>query len=110
DSLDVHQVLFPVGSPFTPGTRLDIQDSFSARNDFHGAEIGIRTELQFQPWSAEFLTKVAVGRLHRDVTISGQTHTVVPGSAATDASGGLLALASNIGSHSSNDWELAPEI
>jgi hypothetical protein len=110
DGLEIQQTAFPTSGGFFPGTQQDIRDLFVAQNEFHGCEIGFQSDFLRERWSLSFLSKVAVGNLHRDVRISGVTTTTVPGSAPVTTNSGLFALSSNRGTHSSNDWVGAPEI
>lgn len=96
-----------------PGTSIDSQDSFSARNSFNGLDLGLRTSYQWSDrLSLNVLTKVAVGNMHRTVNIRGtttKTVTVPPPTVTDTAVGGMYALSSNIGEHSSNNWSVLPE-
>ena len=94
-----------------PGTSIDSQDSFSARNSFNGLDLGLRTSyLWSDRLSLNVLTKVAVGNMHRTVDIRGNTTTTVTGSPPPVVDNrGVYALSSNIGEHSSNDLAVLPE-
>ncbi len=94
-----------------PGASIDSQDSFSAKNSFNGLDLGLRTSyLWSDRLSLNVLTKVAVGNMHRTVDIRGKTTTTVAGSPPpVVANGGVYALSSNIGEHSSNDFAVLPE-
>ncbi|MBI3411004.1 MAG: BBP7 family outer membrane beta-barrel protein [Planctomycetes bacterium] len=93
-----------------PGTVIQNSDFFGATNEFNGGEVGVRAELLFGGWSLDFLGKVAVGGLHRVVTIAGQSRFNVPGATPTDFPAGLLALSSNSGRFGSSDWVTVPEL
>jgi hypothetical protein len=84
-------------------------DSFATRNQFNGGDFGVRARLVRGNFSADFLTKLAVGILNRYANISGQTTGTMPGQAPQIKSGGFLALASNSGSFSPNYATLFPE-
>jgi hypothetical protein len=92
------------------GTTFAIEDRFLAENDFHGGDLGLIAEFWDQNWSVEFLAKVALGNLQRDVSVSGVTVTDIPpagGGVATN--GGLFALPTNSGNRTSNDFAALPE-
>jgi hypothetical protein len=111
DGLTVQQNVVALGGGvLAQGTQINTLDRFTAENEFHGLDLGIRADLCYQQLSLGLLAKVAVGGIHREVTISGATQTTVPGSAPTSSQGGFLALSSNIGTHSSDDWVVAPEL
>ena len=112
EQLSVRQNLtsIGVGGAFVPGTTIATNDRFNTENDFHGVDFGFRTEIFGERWSVELLTKLAGGRVSRDITIAGDTRTTVPGADPVNNVGGALALASNIGSRSNANWVLAPEL
>ena len=88
-------------------------DSFRARNDFYGGEVGLRTQVYRGRWSLEFLTKLAMGDNRTIVGIMGTT-TATPLTQPTQptAAGGVLALnGANIGTyHESNAFTMIPEL
>lgn len=94
-----------------PGSSIDVNDSFSAKNTFNGLDLGLRTGYSLSDrLSFSVLTKVAVGNMHHTVDIRGRTTTTVAGSPPpVTANGGMYALSSNIGEHRSNDWTVLPE-
>jgi hypothetical protein len=110
EGLRLRQTVLPTGPGFVPGTVIASEDSFSAQNEFHGVDIGLRTELYGSRWSLELLTKIAAGNLRREISIRGSQTTSVPGTDPTTSVGGVLALASNIGKRSSDDWIAVPEV
>jgi hypothetical protein len=112
DSLGVQQDLVSTssGGIIVPGTRIQTVDRFNTENEFHGIDMGMRGELWWQQWSLNLLAKVAVGNLRRQADIAGSTLVTVPGSAPLLSQGGMLALASNIGQHTTRDWIAVPEL
>lgn len=97
-----------IGDP-PPGTTIFIEDRFAAGNTFHGGELGFAAVLYRDRFDLELLAKVALGNLHRVVDISGSRTTTIPGAAPATANGGLLALPTNIGVRSNNDFAALPE-
>ena len=101
----------PPGSSFAEGTQIATVDNFSTQNAFNGCDLGLRTHLCWNRLSLDLLTKVAVGDLHRQVNINGSQVTTVPGAPAPSSqAGGVLALSTNSGNYSSNEFTYVPEI
>lgn len=99
-----------IDSLLLPGTSIDSLDDFDAKNRFHGLDLGLRgTYAWTDRLSLNLLGKVAVGNMHRTVTIRGQQVTTVAPDPPVTASGGVYALDSNIGKHTRNDWTVLPE-
>ncbi len=110
EGLNIRQTINPTSASFVPGTQLDSVDNFNTRNEFHGADFGFRTQLFWQSFSLDLLTKLAVGRLQRTIDIEGNTVTTVPGVAPVTQAGGVLALSSNIGKQGNHDLSILPEL
>ncbi len=108
ESLQIDEELTSL-DPATLDTHFRLSDSFSTRNDFHGAFLGIQTEQAYGPFSLQLLGKLAFGNMHREVTISGNTAITPPGVAPIVTPGGLLALAGNSGTFRSNQFVWLPE-
>jgi hypothetical protein len=108
ESLQMQQNILGTGAAFVPGTTIVSNDSFQTFNDFHGCEFGFHTELSYERWSLDILTKLAAGDLHREITINGSTLTTVPPT-TTPGVGGVYALSSNIGNHFIDSLVVAPE-
>jgi hypothetical protein len=110
EGLHIGQTINPTGAAFAPGTQLTSVDDFVAKNTFNGCDLGFRAIFPWQPVTVDLLGKVAIGNLHRVVNINGSTVTTVPGSAPVTQPGGVLALSSNIGHFTSNDFTIFPEL
>jgi len=109
DGLSIAQVT--TNSPnFAAGTVFRRGDDFATQNEFHGGDLGFRTHFAWETLSLDVLTKIAVGMVDRTVKISGGQVIAVPGAAPLVQSGGLLALASNIGNDHTDDWTILPEL
>jgi hypothetical protein len=80
---------------FPVGTTIDIFDSFSASNEFHGAALGMTSALHQGCWSLKGLAKVSIGSMHQEVLVRGQTITDVSGGPMTTIGTGLFAQDSN---------------
>lgn len=90
-------------------TYFDIRDDFDTTNSFHGADLGFVWEGYRGPWSLELIGRVGIGSTSQRATINGRTVTSTSGSSFTDP-GGILALESNIGSYSRNEFSVLPEV
>ncbi len=102
------------GGGLAVGTTLSEFDRFQTENQFHGAELGVVTELRHCNWTLELLTKVAVGNTHSRVAIDGSTTVTVPvpGGPAdvVTTPSGLLAQQTNIGIYEQNNFSMIPEL
>lgn len=92
------------------GTTFAIDDAFGTENDFHGGEVGLSTLLTRGCWDFDILAKLAVGNMHQRATIDGQTAITVPTQPVYVGRGGLLALPTNMGSYSWDEFALIPEL
>jgi hypothetical protein len=110
DRITIREDLVPVDPIIVPGTELVLTDSFRAFNNFYGLKLGLALERYRGPWSLEARPQVSVGGLVREVQIRGNTTITIPGAPTQQASGGLYALSSNIGDHSSTQFAVVPEL
>ena len=99
-----------VAGPVAVGTTIDLLDSFSTENDFHGGEIGISAAMNRGRWSADMLTKIALGKMYQHVNIRGTNVVTVPNLTPVSNQGGLLALSTNMGDHNRSDFAFLPEL
>ena len=106
----VNSTIMPSSGPFAAGTSLTTADDFGARNIFHGVDLGVRGEVDYEALSLAAYGKVAVGVLERTAVIAGSQVTSVPGAAAVTSMGGMLALANNIGTTSKTAYSAVPEV
>ena len=92
------------------GTVTNVSDFFGASNQFYGADFGVATQRRRGRLSVDLLCKVALGYGQSAVLVQGQTATILPSQAPAIASGGLLALPTNIGRHELNGFAVLPEL
>jgi Putative beta barrel porin-7 (BBP7) len=92
-------------APFT----LQVSDSFRTRNEFYGGQVGANIEVHRGNLFADFRAKLALGVVHQTVDISGQS-VLTQGTMRNVSPGGLLALTSNIGEHSRDEFGIVPEV
>lgn len=95
--------------PVAAGTRLDVNDTFETENIFNGGELGLQWQRRSGRWSLDVLTKVALGNTRQKLYINGQTLVNVPGVSPATVEGGFLALPTNIGSYTRDQFSVIPE-
>ncbi len=109
DSVAINENLQSL-DPATLGFVTTVGDSFRAYNDFHGSEVGLRTQIYRGHWSLELLAKVAVGDTHEVVDIQGTTTVTAPGQPTQVYNGGILAVPSNEGSYARDVFTMIPQL
>ena len=110
DNLTINEDLtsLPGQMNVTPGTRFQVQDSFSTTNDFYGVNLGFAYERRFSHWYVDVRAGVALGDDHETTDINGHTIITTPGGVPTIYSGGLLAQPSNIGHYERDEFAVMP--
>jgi len=116
DSLEIFEDLTteagdPLANTLPVGTRFQVYDSFRTRNEFYGGQVGLAGEHRrgggfYVGWRV----LVGLGTTHKEATIDGSTTITPPGGASTTYAGGLLALPTNIGRYTKNDFAVVPEV
>ena len=113
DSLSIQEHLVSInpGGQIAQGTTWDIEDRFTVQNEFHGGEVGLAAQFTRNCWSLGLLAKLAMGNNHQVATVDGSTVVNVPGDPNSPARsvGGLLALSSNIGQHTRDQFVVIPQ-
>jgi hypothetical protein len=110
EHLNIQQSLQPTSGAFPAGSTIVSTDGFGTRNVFNGIDAGLRAEFFYDSLSVGLTTKVAAGTVTRGSTITGTQVVMVPGSPPAVSQGGVLALASNLGTHPSWTYTGVPEI
>ncbi len=102
----------PFGTPLTvpAGSQLYINDRFQTSNQFIGGQIGGRIQGQFGFLTLGIQGKLAVGATVQSVKIDGSTAFVNPAAGGGAIPQGLLAQASNIGTHTRSAFSVVPEL
>ena len=98
----------PFGLPVN--TVIDSSDLFDAKNEFNGAELGIAAKTRYCRWSLEMLAKLALGSTQSRTNVGGSTIVSVPGVLPVTSRGGFLALPTNTGFRSENNFCVMPEL
>jgi hypothetical protein len=111
ERLDVLEdvTIFPT-SPILAGDHIVVADAFQTRNQFYGGQIGGRYEIIRGRIFANILGVIGFGDTHQSVNIMGSSTVTTPAGATTVASGGLLALPSNIGHYTRDEFSVVPEL
>ena len=110
ESLDMNYTTqLPTAGPLYNAT---LADQFGTRNQFSGAQIGLKAEWAFDIVYVSILGKLAAGINHETVNINGQFSDPNGSFFSTfgAGAGGLLAQRSNIGSYTSNPFTVVPEL
>lgn len=92
------------------GGRAFVFDRFHTRNDFFGGQVGLDAELQWGRWTLGLQGKLALGGTRQIIDIQGSQLLIDNALGARTFTGGLLALPSNIGHYSSNQFSVVPEV
>ena len=104
-------LILPTAPPaLDPGSTKMVTDSFGTRNDFYGSQIGVRGEWYRGAWFVNGTGQMALGSTHQEVQISGSTVFTNSGGVAVTQPGGLLALPTNIGTYSRDQFTVVPQI
>ncbi len=92
------------------GTQIEVEDTFSTTNNFHGGQIGTVARFQKGRLWFDVVSKLAIGVSNQEVVINGRSSFQVPGEDKIVEQGGLLAQRSNIGTFNRNNLAIVPEI
>ena len=93
----------------TLGTDILLNDSFEVENQFHGIDLGITGHSREGCWSLDFLLKVALGVMNREVVVDGSQLISIPDVDPTRNIGGLFSQESNIGTNDDDEFGVIPE-
>jgi hypothetical protein len=97
------------GVALPEGNAIIRTDIFETENRFYGGQIGTRLEYRWGCFYALGKLKVAIGDNSQEVNVDGQTSLFVSDTLAASTPGGLLALATNIGSTTRDEFTVVPE-
>jgi hypothetical protein len=85
-------------------------DTFRTRNQFYGGQIGIKTETQFGKAFVDVNGRLALGATHQMLEVHGFSTLETAGAPTAQTAGGTLALASNSGRFTRNEFSVIPEV
>lgn len=97
------------GAAFGQGNTLTIYDSFRTQNEFVGGEFGVRFECRRSHMFISFEPKIGVGYTRQSLAIRGESSVFANNGGDRLANGGVLAVPSNTGTFSRNEFTLLPE-
>jgi putative beta barrel porin BBP7 len=106
--LDEALSILQTGNSLSGAGSFAATDSFRTRNQFFGGQLGSQVEMRFGRLYTNLLGKVAVGNVHQVVDVSGFTMSGPSGS--TTVPGGVLALGTNSGRQSHDEFGVVPEV
>ncbi len=110
EGLGIRSSSISLDNDFAPaGAVIEINDSFDAKNEFHGGQLGIASRYREGCWSFDGLAKVGFGQLRREARRRGTTFTSIDGVDAT-TSEGLLVRESNRGTVTDHTFGWVPEL
>jgi hypothetical protein len=93
------------------GTHTSTLDSFAARNQFYGGQLGLRGQLEGSLFWSSLTIKLAFGSTEQTLDINGSTISAGAGAAHPGFySGGVLTQPSNIGHFSHTSFSVVPEV
>ena len=119
ERLQIDEQIKPVGNGsinfqgptkyFSPNFLTD-EDIFRTVNHFVGPQVGGRLACEYGPLTAECFAKLAIGASEEQTTIDGSTSLNDGAGNRKTATGGILALPSNIGNHNRTVLGILPEL
>ena len=98
------------GEPVLAPNGVAIADHFGAHNHFYGGQVGLRGGYTWGRLGVDGSVKVALGTNHEVVAIDGSTSLLTPNGVAGTVNGGLLALPTNSGRTSHDEFSAVPEV
>jgi hypothetical protein len=98
------------GAAAAPPNQVQVIDFFGTHNVFEGGEVGFDFEYHYRRWVLNWAARLGIGVTHEILNIQGfSSLTVTAGATPNVVPGGLLAVASNIGKSSQDQFALMPE-
>lgn len=91
------------------GNRFSESDRFGTRNQFYGTQVGAAFKFDSLGWFLNVHGKLGVGTTHQAIDINGNQVNVTAARGLQVVRGGLLAVNSNIGHHTRDEWSIVPE-
>jgi len=112
ESLEFKEMLVagPMNMQVPAGSMVNVQDRFHTNSQFHGVQVGTSYERYFNRLVVNARASVAVGANENLIEVEGTASLQQPGVPLQVAQGGLLALNSNIGRRTENEFSVVPEV
>lgn len=86
-----------------------LTDTFDIENQFNGGQIGFRLAMNHDRWSVSTLTKIHLGNMNQQISISGSDSDQTPPAAAAVDSDGFLAM-EHTGEYERDTFSFVPEV
>jgi len=90
-------------------TLIELTDQFDVENRFNGIDLGLTGHSHQGCWSLDFLMKIALGVMEKEVDVSGTQLISIPGVDPVRNVGGLFSQESNIGQNDETEFAVIPE-
>jgi hypothetical protein len=91
------------------GTQFLAVDRFATKNEFHGGVIGLMGEKRHGRAKVSWISKIAIGSMHRETDIRGGTTVNLGGGGTVPLTGGLFTQGTNIGTYERSCLAIIPE-
>jgi hypothetical protein len=98
------------GVPVTGGSTFVVNDQFGTRNRFYGGQLGLRAEARWGDFAVNASARFGLGVTQQSSDVAGSTLITQPGQAPVVRPGGLLALPTNSGHFTRDQFAFAPEL
>jgi len=103
-SIDSTRTTIPAGATNS------VLDSFSVKNQFHGAAFGVSGDVREGCWYFGGMFKLGLGNMERSVAIRGSQTTTIAGVPSTTDSGLNASSRTNSGNYSFDTFVISPEL
>ena len=111
DQLTLRERLVPApGGLIAPGTRFEVEDDFRADNFYHLLPLGLSWTGNRNRWRWNLRGEVGVGVVDHRIRIRGRTDSYSGGTLVDTRDAGLLALATNSGTHRRTRFAWVPRL
>jgi hypothetical protein len=110
DDLHIDENLTELAGGPVPGTGFVVSDQFDTRSEFYGGQLGLRGEYHRGRAFVNLTGLLGLGLSHETLKTRGSTTITLPGAAPLVQPGGLLALPTNSGNFSQDEFAVVPEL
>lgn len=98
------------GAALPTGAITNSRDRFQTRNQFYGAQLGAKAGYRRGNAFLDLAARLGLGSTHQTVTVAGISDVRGPGVVPASAPGGVLAVPSNSGRFTRNEFSVLPEV
>ena len=96
------------GKQYSFPATIGVLDQFSTLNQFYGGQVGFNTSIRRNRWYLDMTAKVALGVMHQNVDIVGQS-SLSTGNVTSRIPAGLFANSTNTGHYDNDEFGVIPE-